>query len=237
MKTLRNLFIFILAILAIFSGCMLQNSKNDSWHLSKIPTEDEVGAHALPDEIALVKAPFPTIKFEKPHFPADTTLLSLSKEGINTKTIQQAIDTLSSKGGGTILIPPGEWFTGRIQLRDNINLHFADSAILKFSGEIKDYLPVVFTRSEGIEVMSLGACISQLFYGQDLKNSTFRNIKLTSGDSLLTLIDAKNIVFDNIEFNTAIDTVLFEITGNASDSIFVKSCTNTENMEFFAKEL
>jgi len=78
---------------------------------------------------------------------------------------------------------------------------------------------------------------SQIFYAQDLKNSTFRNIKLTSPDSLLILIDAKNIVFDNIEFNTAIDTVLFEIKGNASDSIFVKSCTNTEDIEFFAKEL
>jgi len=78
---------------------------------------------------------------------------------------------------------------------------------------------------------------SNLFYAQDLKNSTFRNIKLTSPDSLLTLMDAKNIVFDHIEFNTPVDTVLFEIKGNASDSIFVKSCTNTEDIEFFAKEL
>jgi len=77
MKTLRNLFIFILATLAIYSGCMLQNSKYESWHLSKIPTEDKVGVNALPDEIMPVKAPFPTIKFEKPHFPADTTMLSL----------------------------------------------------------------------------------------------------------------------------------------------------------------
>ena len=53
----------------------------------------------------------------------------------------------------------------------------------------------------------------------------------------MTLLDSKNIVFDHIEFNTPGDTVLFEIEGIASDSIFVKSCTNTEDIEFYAKEL
>ena len=138
---------------------MTKQSKNEIWCLSQIPTEEGVGAKALPEEIAPVKAPFQTIQFKKPQFPADTTTLSMSKEGLNTKNIQQAIDALSLKGGGTILVPAGEWYTGRIQLKDNINLHFADFAALRFSGEIEDYLPVVFTRSEGIEVMSLGACI------------------------------------------------------------------------------
>lgn len=156
MKNKKMKFIFIIALLIILSGCMTQYSK---WELANIPTENDVGAHVMPDDIGLVQAPFPTIKFEKPHFPADTMILKLSEEGINTGIIQKAIDALSAKGGGTILIPQGEWRTGRIQLKDNINLHFVDSSILKFSGEIKDYLPAVFTRYAGVELMSLGACI------------------------------------------------------------------------------
>ena len=159
MKPLKTLLILIVPYFAILSGCINQQSKNTNWRLSKIPTAEEVGAHAILEEIAPVKAPFPTINFEKPQFPADTTLLTLSKQSVNTKAIQQAIDELSAKGGGTVLVPAGEWFTGRIQLKDNINLHFADSAVLKFSGEIKDYLPAVFTRYAGVELMSLGACI------------------------------------------------------------------------------
>ncbi len=155
MKLFRILFI-ITGLWICISGCLSQQSKSQ---LAYIPTEKDVGVHAMPDDIVPVKAPFPTIQFEKPQFPADTVQLSLSPEGINTENIQQAIDALSIKGGGTVLIPKGEWLTGRIQLKDNINLHFMASAVLKFSGEINDYLPVVFTRYAGVELMSLGACI------------------------------------------------------------------------------
>ena len=44
-------------------------------------------------------------------------------------------------------------------MADNINLYFEDNAVLRFSGKINDYQPAVFTRYEGVEVMSLGACI------------------------------------------------------------------------------
>jgi len=113
----------------------------------------------MPDEIAPVFAPFPTIDFKKPQFPSETVTVSLSTSGINTAAIQQAIDELSARGGGTVRIPAGEWFTGRIILKDNINLNLEDGAALRFSGEIKDYQPAVFTRYEGVEVMSLGGCI------------------------------------------------------------------------------
>src|SRR5690606_29122247 len=69
------------------------------------------------------------------------------------------IDEVSAKGGGTGVVPKGIWKTGRIILKSNVNLHFADGAELHFSGDIRDYLPVVFTRTAGVEGMSLGACI------------------------------------------------------------------------------
>lgn len=98
----------------------------------------------------------------RPEFPART--ISIAKTGakqgkLSTKAIQAAIDRLAGKGGGTVIVPAGSWLTGRIELRSNIRLHLEKNAELHFSGDIKDYLPVVAARNEGIDVYSLGAMI------------------------------------------------------------------------------
>lgn len=134
-----------------------------------IPNIDQVGKEHLSKEIAPVTAPFEMPNFSKPTFPDRT--ISIDKQGakqniICTKTIQKCIDKLSAKGGGTVVIPKGIWKTGRITLKDNINLNIAEGAELHFSGEIKDYLPAVFTRNEGVELYSLGA----LIYGSGANN-------------------------------------------------------------------
>jgi polygalacturonase len=76
-----------------------------------------------------------------------------------TAAIQAAIDDVSGRGGGTVVVPPGKWHTGRISLKSDVNLHLQAGAELHFSGEVEDYRPAVFTRNEGVEVMSLGACV------------------------------------------------------------------------------
>ncbi|MFL9830452.1 glycoside hydrolase family 28 protein [Flavobacterium sp. ST-87] len=139
--------------------CNTKKNLKTATETINIMTENEVGVKMLPDEIEPVKAPFATINFEKPLFPSEKIILKLSATELNTAKIQKAIDDLSTKGGGTVIVPDGKWLTGRIQLKDNINFHLENDAQLIFSGEIKDFLPVVFTRIEGIEVMSLGACI------------------------------------------------------------------------------
>ena len=53
---------------------------------------------------------------------------------------------MSRKGGGKVVVPPGVWKTGRIELKSNVNLHLEEGAELHFSGNIKDYLPVALTR-------------------------------------------------------------------------------------------
>jgi hypothetical protein len=123
-----------------------------------VPTIDEVGPAKLPATIAPVKAPFPMPAFKKPAFPSYTITIK-GKANTQTQEIQTAIDAVSKRGGGTVIIPAGNWHTGRIILKSNVNLHLEENAVLNFSGEVADYLPVVFTRTEGVEVMSLGACI------------------------------------------------------------------------------
>lgn len=127
-----------------------------------VPTKEQVGAARLPADIAPVKAPFAVPQFRKPTFPAYT--LRITERGARpgaqvTQPIQASIDEVSQRGGGTVVVPAGQWHTGRISLKSNVNLHFEDGAELYFSGEVADYRPAVFTRTEGVEVMSLGACI------------------------------------------------------------------------------
>ncbi|WP_374165231.1 glycoside hydrolase family 28 protein [Arcticibacter sp. MXS-1] len=125
-------------------------------------TRAQVGASVLPAEIAPVKAPFKMPVFKKPAFPA--LRLSIAEKGarqneLSTKEIQATIDEVNRRGGGTAIIPKGTWKTGRISLKSNVNLHIEEGAEVYFSGEVEDYRPAVFTRNEGVEVMSMGALI------------------------------------------------------------------------------
>lgn len=113
----------------------------------------------LPANIDPVKAPFPTVNFTVPTFPDRNCTVKMKKKGMSTKVIQHAIDEMTAQGGGTVIIPSGSWNTGRITLKSNVNLHLEEGCELHFSGKIKDYLPVVFTRDEGIDIYSLGAFI------------------------------------------------------------------------------
>lgn len=116
----------------------------------------------VPTEIDSIRAPFPMDQLRRPTF-ADYRL-SIVRTGartgkLSTRAIQRAIDRVAERGGGTVIVPQGEWLTGRLQLRSGVCLHMEDGAVLRFSGDIVDYLPVVPTRNEGVDVLSLGAMI------------------------------------------------------------------------------
>lgn len=58
---------------------------------------------------------------------------------INTRMIQNAIDSTAKSGGGTVYVPPGVFLTGTLQLRSNVNLHLESGAVLKGSPNLADY--------------------------------------------------------------------------------------------------
>ena len=102
---------------------------------------------------------------KKPTFPqrnCDVTKYGAVGDGstINTQAIADAIDDCSQKGGGAVEFPNGDWFTGPIRLKDNINLHLADSAKIIFSDDRNDYLPAVFTRFQGMELYNFSPLIN-----------------------------------------------------------------------------
>ena len=70
------------------------------------------------------------------------------------KTINDAIDACSAAGGGRVVVPAGSFATGPIRLKSRVNLYLSEGAILRFSTNPKDYLPLVYTRFEGTELMN-----------------------------------------------------------------------------------
>ena len=80
--------------------------------------------------------------------------------GEASAALRLAIQACHSAGGGTVEVPDGVFLTGPIRLLSNVNLHLADGATLRFNPDPAAYLPVVFTRWEGIECMNYAPFIS-----------------------------------------------------------------------------
>ena len=78
---------------------------------------------------------------------------------LSTEAIKKAIEDCGKKGGGRVVVPAGEFLTGAIHLKSNVNLYVSKGATLKFSMNPKDYLPIVHTRWEGMELMHLSPFI------------------------------------------------------------------------------
>lgn len=92
-----------------------------------------------------------------PKFKKDT--INIKKLGaipdgnsLNTKIINNAIDALSKKGGGVVLVPSGLWLTGPVVLKNNINLHIATGATLLFTDD-KSQFPLIEANWEGLPQM------------------------------------------------------------------------------------
>jgi len=74
--------------------------------------------------------------------------------------IQAAIDSCSACGGGRVVLAAGRYFSrGPVVLKSRVDLHLEAGAVLFFSSDERDYLPVVRTRWEGNEVYNFSPLI------------------------------------------------------------------------------
>jgi polygalacturonase len=76
-----------------------------------------------------------------------------------TAAFKKAITACNAAGGGRVVVPSGTYSTGAIQLLSNVNLFVDSGATIKFSTDPGKYLPVVFTRWQGIECYNYSAFI------------------------------------------------------------------------------
>jgi len=87
---------------------------------------------------------------------------------LNTEAFRKAIESVSSRGGGTVVIPRGIWLTGPIILKSNLRMHAEEGALVLFSPD-KSLYPLIETSFEGYNTVR---CISPV-YGKDLENIAF----------------------------------------------------------------
>jgi polygalacturonase len=87
-----------------------------------------------------------------------------------TAAIKKAIEAASKAGGGTVYFPAGKYLTGPIRLKSNITIFIDAGAELHFSDDFNDYLPMVESRYEGVDLMSF----SPLFYAYKAENITIK---------------------------------------------------------------
>ncbi|WP_025764476.1 glycoside hydrolase family 28 protein [Dyadobacter tibetensis] len=95
---------------------------------------------------------------------------------LNTQAIAEAIDAVSKKGGGKVIIPAGIWLTGPIILKSNIELHASSGALIRFSTD-KDLYPLIETSFEGLDTWR---CLSPI-YGKNIENIAFTGSGIWDG--------------------------------------------------------
>ncbi len=71
---------------------------------------------------------------------------------LNTRSINAAIEAVSKKGGGVVVVPPGLWLSGPIVLQSNVNLHLQRNAMLLFTDQLSEF-KLVETNWEGLPAM------------------------------------------------------------------------------------
>lgn len=94
-----------------------------------------------------------------------------------TTAIANAIAAASKAGGGTVYFPAGKYLTGPIHLKSNITIYIDAGAELHFSDNFDDYLPMVESRYEGVDVKSF----SPLFYAYKATNIAIKGRGLING--------------------------------------------------------
>jgi polygalacturonase len=95
---------------------------------------------------------------------------------LNSNAFEDAIEAVSQKGGGKVVIPAGIWLTGPIILKSNLELYTEPGAVIIFS-ENKDLYPVIETSFEGLDTWR---CLSPI-YGKNVENIAFTGFGVWDG--------------------------------------------------------
>jgi polygalacturonase len=104
-------------------------------------------------------------RFPSRYFPVTDFGAAGDGATLNSNAFKNAIRACNRAGGGHVVVPSGGTFlTGAIHLLSNVDLHVEGNATILFSQNPADYLPVVFTRWQGIELMNYSPFVYS--YGQ-----------------------------------------------------------------------
>jgi polygalacturonase len=120
-------------------------------------------------------------KIQEPVIPDYTVIIKdfgavSGGQVLNSEAFANAIDAVSTRGGGKVIIPAGVWLTGPIILKSNIELHAEAGALIIFSAD-KDLYPIIETSFEGLDTWR---CLSPI-YGKNIENVAFTGSGIWDG--------------------------------------------------------
>jgi polygalacturonase len=118
----------------------------------------------------------------------------------NAPSIQKAIDACNAAGGGTVLVPAGNFITGTIHLKSNVELHLENGAVLSGSEKLSDY--------DTYELTGYGKNYYGMLYTTDAEN-----VAITGNGA----IDGNNKLFCDFTQAKKIDTVSTRFTRQKND--------------------
>ena len=129
-----------------------------------------------------------------------------------TDKIQAAIDTCFLDGGGTVVVPEGEFHTGGIRLRSNITLLLKKGAVLVGSRDPKDYFAI---RSDLLEPLSEADMTEVKWSPADVRQNNDHLNKCGSSwnNALIRAIDAHNITIIGEKGSVIDGNDCFDATG------------------------
>jgi polygalacturonase len=156
MKAINTLIIILVTIVISSAGCTRKQISGQS--------HDTGFYKGLEFEMPIIQEPV------IPPFSVKLTDFGAVEGGqvLNSQAFADAIDAVSKRGGGRVIIPSGIWLTGPIILKSNLELYTEPGALVVFSGN-KDLYPVIETSFEGLDTWR---CISPI-YGKNLENVAF----------------------------------------------------------------
>lgn len=202
---------WIISLVAVILGMQGCRSIPVEKQLDKILLRaDQVGAGQMPAEPEKMQSPFTAWNVQRPTFPTRQDTVWPNDD------IQGKLDQLAAQGGGTLVLK-GHHHTGRITLRSHINLQLDAGSVLEFESEIEDFLPVVFTRNEGVELYSLGACI----YANGAENIAVTGWGKVIGPgegSVRNKTMTHDVIENIVDSNTPVEQRIYD--GKTADFIF-----------------
>lgn len=141
-------------------------------------------ARALTEEEGWQSVPEILARIQPPVFPdRDFLITDYGAVGDGktacTEAFRKAIAACHQAGGGRVIVPEGTFLTGPIHLKSGVNLHLKEGAVVRFSNNPADYLPVVFTRFEGTECMNY----SPLIYAFEQENIAITGSGVLDGNA------------------------------------------------------
>ena len=115
-----------------------------------------------------------------------------AKQGGNlcTKEIQNAIDACFLAGGGEVVVPEGDFYTGGLRLRSNVTLHLLENAHLVGSVDPEDYLTYLDDEIEPIPLEDRDMIVPTAF--PDCKSASARPFSRWN-NAIIRAIKAENI--------------------------------------------